>query len=428
MVGMELEVMGIGRVAEAHIRLDGITVIAGENNTGKSTIGKAALALIDGRFDLDRRMTDATRRAIQQAVRSGMVPSDEDETWAERRQTILQVHEQTDRFLASTVMGVEDFIDALHSDGIRLQDVDAVRSQIETAMNMRLTEYAASQIDLRLSSLFDEDALSRVDGYVRGHRLVLHTDDGAMTSMSWDMPDEHVFDGDSFAGPNAVWVDTPALIENLEGMFRRGLYGRAREDDRHVAMRAIIDAEYKAIVEEWRPDSRVMEVMREIKNITPVSLDRRPDMRGSRFQDRTLQVRDDEALKLHNASMGVKSLLMVHWLLSTGVVRAGTVLILDEPEIHLHPKWQLSYARILVMMAQRMDVKVLVTTHSPYFLDALHVYMEHAGMLDRFHVYLPTMDEHSMDVFNEADESTQADYMMQLAAPFDELDRLRDEW
>lgn len=33
-----------------------------------------------------------------------------------------------------------------------------------------------------------------------------------------------------------------------------------------------------------------------------------------------------------------------------------------------------------------------------------------------------------MDVFTEADESRQADYMMQLAAPFDELDRLRDEW
>ncbi len=428
MVGMELEVAGIGRVVEARIRLDGVTVIAGENNTGKSTIGKAALALIDGRFDLDRRMTDATRRAIRQAVQSGMVPSDEDETWAQRRQTVLQVHEQTDRFMESTDMDVEDFITALHSEGIRMQDVNAVRAQIEAAVNMRLTEYAASQIDLRLSSLFDEDALSRVDGYGKGHRLALHTDDGAVTSMSWDMPDDHVFDGDSFAGPNAVWVDTPALIENLTGLYGHVLYGRPREDDRHVALRAITDATHNAIVEEWQPDDRVLEVMRAIEHITPVSLDRRPDMQGRQFRDRTLDVRDGEALKLHNASMGVKSLLMLHRLLSTGVVRAGTVLILDEPEIHLHPKWQLSYAKILAMMAQRMDVKVLVTTHSPYFLDALHVYMEHEGMLDRFHVYLPTMDEHGMDVFNEADESRQADYMMQLAAPFDELDRLRDEW
>ncbi|RGW08676.1 ATP-binding protein [Bifidobacterium pseudolongum] len=427
MVGMELEVAGIGRVAEAHIRLDGVTVIAGENNTGKSTIGKAALALIDGRFDLDRRMTDATRRTIQQAVRGEMIPSDEGETWAQRRQMIIQAEKQTDRFMESTDMDVEDFIDALHGEGIRLQDVDAVRAQIETAVNMRLTEYAAAQIDRRLSSLFDEDALSRVDGYGGIHRLALHTDDGAVTSMSWDTSDEHVFDGDSFAGPNAVWVDTPALIENLAGISSHAWYGRPREDDRHVAIRAIMDAAHNATMEEWQPDDKTLEVIHAIERIAPVSLDRRPDMQGRQFRDRTLHVRDGEALKLHNASMGVKSLLMLHRLLTTGVVRAGTVLILDEPEIHLHPKWQLSYAKILAMMAKQLDVKVLVTTHSPYFLDALHVYMEHEGMLDRFHVYLPTMDEHGMDVFNEADEGTQADYMMQLAAPFDELDRLRDE-
>lgn len=267
MVGMELEVAGIGRIAEAHIRLDGVTVIAGENNTGKSTIGKAALALIDGRFDLDRRMTDATRRAIRQAVQSGMIPSDEGETWAQRRQMIIQAEKQTDRFMESTDMDVEDFITALHSEGIRMQDVNAVRAQIEAAVNMRLTEYAASQIDLRLSSLFDEDALSRVDGYGKGHRLALHTDDGAVTSMSWDMPDDHVFDGDSFAGPNAVWVDTPALIENLAGVSSHAWYGRLREDDRHVAIQAIMDAAHNAIVEEWQPDDRVLEVARAIAYI-----------------------------------------------------------------------------------------------------------------------------------------------------------------
>ncbi|WP_080987981.1 AAA family ATPase [Bifidobacterium animalis] len=426
MVGMELEVAGIGRIAGAKIRLDGVTVIAGENNTGKTTIGKAALALIDGRFDLDRRMTDATRRTIQNAVQDGMIPADEDETWSQRRQTILQASERTDRFLESPDMSVEDFLTALCDDGLRLQDIDAVRTQIEAAMNLKLTEYAASQIDLRLSSLFHEDALSRVDGYGDYHRLALHTDDGAVTSMSWAASDEHVFDGDSFAGPNAVWVDTPALIENLDGMFRRGLYGRFRGDDRHVAMQAIMDAEYNAAEEEWHPDDRTRGIIRAIEQITPVSLERRPDMRGRQFHDQTLDVRDGEALKLHNASMGVKSLLLLHRLVSTGVVRAGTVLILDEPEIHLHPKWQLSYAKILMMLAKQMDVKVLVTTHSPYFLDALHVYMEREGMLQRFHVYLPESDAHGMDVFNEADETQQAAYMMRLAEPFDELDRVRD--
>ena len=37
---MIFEVKNIGKIRHADVKLDGITVIAGENNTGKSTIGK----------------------------------------------------------------------------------------------------------------------------------------------------------------------------------------------------------------------------------------------------------------------------------------------------------------------------------------------------------------------------------------------------
>ena len=37
---MELKVRNFAKIAEADIIVDGITVIAGNNNTGKSTIGK----------------------------------------------------------------------------------------------------------------------------------------------------------------------------------------------------------------------------------------------------------------------------------------------------------------------------------------------------------------------------------------------------
>lgn len=37
---MELKVRNFAKIAEADIIIDGITIIAGNNNTGKSTIGK----------------------------------------------------------------------------------------------------------------------------------------------------------------------------------------------------------------------------------------------------------------------------------------------------------------------------------------------------------------------------------------------------
>lgn len=38
---MRLQIENFAKIAKADINIDGITVIAGENNTGKSTIGKA---------------------------------------------------------------------------------------------------------------------------------------------------------------------------------------------------------------------------------------------------------------------------------------------------------------------------------------------------------------------------------------------------
>ena len=43
---MELQLKNIGMIKEANVKLDGLTVIAGENDTGKSTVGKALYSIM----------------------------------------------------------------------------------------------------------------------------------------------------------------------------------------------------------------------------------------------------------------------------------------------------------------------------------------------------------------------------------------------
>ncbi|MBW5393834.1 ATP-binding protein, partial [Brachyspira hampsonii] len=45
---MELQLRNIGMIKEADVILDGLTLIAGENDTGKSTVGKALYAVVAG--------------------------------------------------------------------------------------------------------------------------------------------------------------------------------------------------------------------------------------------------------------------------------------------------------------------------------------------------------------------------------------------
>ncbi len=44
---MRLTIKNIGKIDEADIELNGITVIAGENNTGKSTVGKTLFCVLN---------------------------------------------------------------------------------------------------------------------------------------------------------------------------------------------------------------------------------------------------------------------------------------------------------------------------------------------------------------------------------------------
>lgn len=49
---MRLEVTNFAKIKNADIKINGITVIAGENNTGKSTIGKLLYAIFNSMYDI----------------------------------------------------------------------------------------------------------------------------------------------------------------------------------------------------------------------------------------------------------------------------------------------------------------------------------------------------------------------------------------
>ncbi|HBA49755.1 MAG TPA: ATP-binding protein, partial [Lachnospiraceae bacterium] len=58
---MKLHIENISKISMADIDLDGITVIAGSNNTGKSTVGKVLFALMNSFYNIDDFMIRASK-------------------------------------------------------------------------------------------------------------------------------------------------------------------------------------------------------------------------------------------------------------------------------------------------------------------------------------------------------------------------------
>ncbi|MEZ0130561.1 AAA family ATPase, partial [Flavobacterium sp. LBUM151] len=75
-----------------------------------------------------------------------------------------------------------------------------------------------------------------------------------------------------------------------------------------------------------------------------------------------------------NVATGIKSFGILQLLLQKGKLNSNTLLIIDEPEVHLHPTWQVKFAEILVLLSKELAIPILLTSHSPYFIEALEGY------------------------------------------------------
>ena len=98
-------------------------------------------------------------------------------------------------------------------------------------------------------------------------------------------------------------------------------------------------------------------------------------------------------LEIDNLSTGLKAFIIINLLLKRNILSEKDVLILDEPEIHLHPEWQLKYAELIVLLQKEFNLTILITTHSSHFLEAIDIYSRIHGVKDSCSYYFAKNDE-----------------------------------
>lgn len=127
-----------------------------------------------------------------------------------------------------------------------------------------------------------------------------------------------------------------------------------------------------------------------------------------------------EPLDVRSLSNGLKTFVILKMLLQNGTLQEGGTVILDEPEIHLHPEWQLILAEIVVLLQKQFGMHILMSTHSPYFLNAIEVYAAKHSIADKCTYYLARLDNDNA-VVDDVTENTEAIYA-KLASPLQKLE------
>ena len=131
-------------------------------------------------------------------------------------------------------------------------------------------------------------------------------------------------------------------------------------------------------------------------------------------------------IDIQNTASGIKQIGVIQLLLSNRKLNKDSFLIIDEPEVNLHPEWQIKFAKILVLLAKDLNITIYINTHSPMFMEAMSLYSEYYGLLDDTFVYLTEKKDDGFR-FKQIDSKDMGAVYENLSRPYDDLDEIKEE-
>lgn len=395
---MQLKINNIGKIKSATFEFNGITVIAGNNNTGKSTVGKVLFALFSKFNNINKSIEQYRNEAIIARVFKALslYQSDEksilslldspyilDMFKREKRKTCytpedieewLNLFSRSDK-LKLTLNDIKDIFDS-SSEEINKLDVNRIKAEI-------VTKYFNDIFDNQINNMTNSDS-----GLVN-----LNIKDN-------DIKVEFIENECSFVEDNiklinkAIYVDDPYIIDSPLDKYQRNLKGR--NEINNCLNRLLHSKENNEIIEHILAKDKYKEIEEKINLVINGQLILNKD------GNYTLENKEyPNGINVSNLSTGLKSFLIIKKLITDNLITNRDILILDEPEIHLHPEWQIVYAELLVLLQKYFDLTILLTTHSPFFLRAIEVFSRKYYLNDKCKYYLASQNNDLQVTFEE---------------------------
>lgn len=93
--------------------------------------------------------------------------------------------------------------------------------------------------------------------------------------------------------------------------------------------------------------------------------------------------KDGNDTSIPDLSSGEKQIIFrIGYILKNLVNIKGGIILIDEPEISLHPVWQTRFKKILLEVFDGLDVQIIIATHSPYIFQDLDQNKERCIKID----------------------------------------------
>ncbi len=383
---MKLQIRNLARVHEASIDINGITVVAGYNSTGKSTISKAFVACLQAysqmavqisnqRFiNMVRTIQDITLEALPSTMLIGR-----DDGVEELSKKIIE--------LPSYMPSKDDFISALegeldeHEHKILLSyldnNFDAIIKEIEKKKAVSNQEYASFIVTRKFREIFDQQINT-----FGSHEI-------STVDFSGEKENIHIEISD-----NRASICPVLNLKEKPPIYIEPRHILDESASRHIFSIRSSSSFYRELIDdESNRASLTLDQYNQREHASNIVKALASDVMHGHLQphDNTVSFYDDdfqEDVSVRNVASGIKSMALIARLVENGHLPLHGLLVIDEPEVNLHPAWQLKFANFLVLLNKELDIQILLTTHSPYFLKAIETYSKHYDNFKELKLYV----------------------------------------
>lgn len=463
---MELTLKKIGIINNSTIKLNGLTVICGNNNSGKSTAGKALYASIESMSDLQNKLHNELLKNFRRALIT--VSRILDLHRITEYVSFAEIQNQYDKDISmlldpirrkmtyseylspvQSFVQLKDIVDFLSKD-ILLEFVNKDIKTTKLSLSAFFDNYEENRKKaLNFLNSFDkyyfyEDLhefaeksvaslfVKEFNGQIYPANLVSterrsyisiskNGEKGCSFSISESKEVTVSIDETKLFLNNAIYVEDPYALDKIindDVHFYNSNdlnYSHANKLER-----LLLESNTDSLIEQSINKDIYDGIVSKINKILPGVLTVKET---GVFYEET----GKEPLRVQNLATGSKMFSIIKTLIEKGNINFDTMLILDEPEAHLHPAWQNILAEIIVLLVKELDTHVLLTTHSPNFLMALEAYSKKYELFEKTNYYIAKHldDQYMIDYI--CVNGRISDIYSSFALPLVEVKKLKDE-